>query len=168
VKALYDNGREAPTHLAKTTTHSWRTVKTVYDDLLDRKVIRVRGLRNLRVQLDPEIVTTDQTLAVYQVYQFLGTGGTLDEVAEEFSKIEWVEDVVSITGEYDLLVKFHVPNMKVYYELVNGPIQSILKKHKIPVCKDLVSTRIFKEKPFVEAGFEAHEKQGEEFLGILS
>lgn len=69
--------------------------------------------------------------------------GRASDVGEKIaSSIEEAQEVYSITGEYDLLVKFMLPNLQAMSDLV------LTKLHSIPGIKEthtFVSFRVFGE-----------------------
>ncbi len=71
--------------------------------------------------------------------------GNPEEVAKELSKIEEVESVNVITGDWELIVKVRVKDKNEYYEL----IKHILAIKGIQRIKSLVSLKEFKTN-FVE------------------
>lgn len=69
--------------------------------------------------------------------------GRASEVGERIAgEIEEAQEVYSITGEYDLLVKFLLPNLQAMSDLV------LAKLHRIPGIREthtFVSFRVFGE-----------------------
>lgn len=126
IEALWFDGEMTPNQIAEEYKLPYKSVLKEYKEMIDTGVIRKVGVVNPK-ELDKKI-TAFMFLSCHLGREI--TRADRDRIALELKKIDEIEEVHYVVGEYDFLIKFRISNMEEYDELTTQkilPIQGILR-----------------------------------------
>lgn len=146
LKRLAEDGSLNALKLKEGTAYSYNLVQTVYNELKENKIIKIKALKN------PESKEIDKRMVHIHFYKVAGGAHRINDVAKKLAEKDFIERVVSVVGEWDIMVEFRTRDMEAYNQLLNEEIWDMLDTLKIQNSRGFVAIHTFKDDPkyFVE------------------
>lgn len=140
VVEVIERGTTSSAEIAKQTEVQQEKIEQIKKSLKEKGVLKDAVVINSRSDM------VNKRMIIYHFYKCRAGVQQIAEAAKTFAELPYIEEVHSIVGEFDLLVKFRVKDMDEYNRMLNGDIWTCIEAAGIVYSMDIVAIHTYVEK----------------------